>query len=105
KGLERGLASGVEMLCMGVSASETHSRKNTGMSVGEATGRIIAIARDAVSARRKVQVSVQSAFGCGYEGNVPQERVMKIMEQFLEAGLRNISLADTAGQATPDVVG
>ena len=104
KGLERGLASGVEMLCMGVSASETHSRKNTGMSVGEATGRIIAIARDAVSARRKVQVSVQSAFGCGYEGNVPQERVMKIVEQFLEAGLRNISLADTAGHATPDRV-
>jgi len=104
KGLERGLASGVEMLCMGVSASETHSRKNTGMSVGEATDRIIAIARDAVSARRKVQVSVQSAFGCGYEGNVPQERVMKIVEQFLEAGLRNISLADTAGHATPDRV-
>ena len=45
KGLERGLACGVEMFCMGVSASETHSRKNTGMSVGEATDRIIAMAR------------------------------------------------------------
>src|SRR5512144_2835323 len=31
KGLERGLECGVEMFCMGVSASETHSRKNTGM--------------------------------------------------------------------------
>ncbi|MEK7249857.1 MAG: hydroxymethylglutaryl-CoA lyase [Bacteroidota bacterium] len=104
KGLERGLACGVEMFCMGVSASETHSRKNTGMSIAEATERIIAMAKTAASANKKVQVSVQSAFGCGYEGHVPQERVMKIVEQYLNAGIRNISLADTAGHATPDQV-
>lgn len=104
KGLERGLACGVDMFCMGVSASETHSQKNTGMSIAEATGRIIATAKAAEGAGKRVQVSVQSAFGCGYEGHVPQERVMKIVERFIEAGLRNISLADTAGHATPDNV-
>lgn len=104
KGLERGFACGVEMFCMGVSASETHSRKNTGMSVGEATSRIIAMAREAEKAGRNVQVSVQSAFGCGYEGCVPPERVIGIIRQYLEAGLRKVSLADTAGHATPDQV-
>jgi hydroxymethylglutaryl-CoA lyase len=104
KGLERGIDCGVEMFCMGVSASETHSRKNTGMSIDEATRRIVAMAKLAEAAERRVQVSVQSAFGCGYEGYVPQERVMKIVEQYLEAGLRNISLADTAGHATPEQV-
>jgi len=104
KGLERGLACGVEMFCMGVSASETHSRKNAGMSVAEATKRIIAMAGDASRAGKRVQVSVQSAFGCGYEGLVPQERVLGIAREFMEAGLRTISLADTAGHATPDSV-
>ncbi len=104
KGLERALACGVQMICMGVSASETHSRKNTGMSVAEATDRIIAMAKLASEAGRMVQVSVQSAFGCGFEGPVPQENVMRIVERYLEAGLRNISLADTAGYATPDQV-
>ncbi len=104
KGFERGLACGVEMFCMGVSASETHSRKNTGMSIAEATDQIIAIARKALTLKKKVQVSVQSAFGCGYEGYVPQERVMRIVEMYLDAGLRTISLADTAGHATPDQV-
>ncbi|MBZ0090118.1 MAG: hydroxymethylglutaryl-CoA lyase, partial [Thermoanaerobaculia bacterium] len=66
RGLERGLACGVELFCMGVSASETHSRKNTGMSIDDATRRIVAMARTALAARRRVQVSVQSAFGCGY---------------------------------------
>jgi len=104
KGLERGLACGVELFCMGVSASETHSRKNTGMSIEDANRRIIGMARSAVAAGRRAQVSVQSAFGCGYEGRVPRERVVAIVKTFLDAGLRSLSLADTAGHATPDDV-
>lgn len=104
KGLERGLACGVPMFCMGVSASETHSRKNTGMTIAEATDRIVAIARQALQEQRAVQVSVQSAFGCGYEGRVPHDRVLSIVRRYLDAGLTNISLADTAGHASPDAV-
>jgi hydroxymethylglutaryl-CoA lyase len=104
KGLERGLACGVEMICLGASASETHSRKNTGMGSEEATCRIVGAARQAVAAARKVQVSVQSAFGCGFEGPIPEERVFAMVRVYLEAGLRNISLADTAGHARPEQV-
>ncbi|MBL0210913.1 MAG: hydroxymethylglutaryl-CoA lyase [Holophagaceae bacterium] len=104
KGLERGLGCGVEMFCMGVSASETHSRKNTGMSSDDATSRIVAMALEAKAAGKKVQVSVQSAFGCGFEGLVTEGRVMRIVEEYLAAGLKAISLADTAGHAHPTQV-
>jgi hydroxymethylglutaryl-CoA lyase len=104
KGLERGLACGVGMFCVGVSASETHSRKNTGMSVAEATARITAMAQAALADKKRVQVSVQSAFGCGYEGPVPQEKVIGIVRRFLDSGLKAISLADTAGHGNPDQV-
>jgi hydroxymethylglutaryl-CoA lyase len=104
KGLERGLACGVDLFCMGVSASETHGRKNTGMGMLEATRRTIEIASEALAAGRRVQASVQSAFGCGYEGKVPREVVLAIVGRFLDAGLRNISLADTAGHAVPHQV-
>ena len=70
RGLERGLECGVEMFCLGASASETHSQKNTGMGTMEATQRIVGAAREALAAGRKVQVSVQSAFGCGSEGPI-----------------------------------
>ena len=101
KGLERGLACGVEMFCLGASASETHSMKNTGMGTEEATRRIIGAAKQAVVAGKKVQVSVQSAFGCGFEGPIPEERVLGMVRAYIEAGLRSISLADTAGHARP----
>lgn len=104
KGLDRALEVGVPLICLGVSASETHSRKNTGMGTEEAQRRIIATALAAKQAGRKVQVSVQSAFGCGFEGLIPEERVLGIVAAYLEAGLTAISLADTAGHAHPDQV-
>lgn len=104
KGLDRGLACGVQMYCLGVSASETHSRKNTGMSIADATDRIITTAQRALAQNTLVQVSVQSAFGCGFEGAVPHDRVLGIVRRYVDAGLRHISLADTAGHASPDQV-
>lgn len=104
KGMERAFKSNAGMICMGVSASETHSMKNTGMSVEEATKRIIAMALQAQSDSVSVQVSVQSAFGCGFEGKVPEAAVIKILEQYFANNLYNISLADTAGHAYPKQV-
>ncbi len=104
KGLDRALACGVSLVCMGVSASDTHSRKNVGLDTAEATRRIVATAKRAVEAGRSVQVSVQSAFGCGFEGAIPEERVLSIVRAYLDAGLNRISLADTAGHAYPEQV-
>ncbi|RPJ43275.1 MAG: hydroxymethylglutaryl-CoA lyase [Candidatus Latescibacterota bacterium] len=101
KGLERAMAAGVEMLCMGVSASETHSRKNTGMGTDEALSQILSMAVKAAAAGKTVQASVQSAFGCGFEGTIPRQRVLGIVAKYIEAGVSNISLADTAGHAHP----
>lgn len=101
KGFERGLACGVEYFCLGASASDTHSRKNTGMSTAEAMTRIIAIAQRALASGAMAQVSVQSAFGCGYEGAIPRQRVLEMVQRYLDAGLLHISLADTAGHAHP----
>lgn len=104
RGFDRGMESGVDMFCMGVSASETHSMKNTGMTIAEAEERIIKIARKAMDNNKKIQCSVQSAFGCGFEGEIPEERVINIVRKYIDAGIKNISLADTAGYAKPDQV-
>ena len=101
RGLDRGLAAGCRDFCMGVSASDTHGRKNTGMSTAEAVTRIVATARAAIAAGARVQLSVQSAFGCGYEGPIPPSRVIELVHTFADSGFTAISLADTAGHATP----
>jgi hydroxymethylglutaryl-CoA lyase len=62
------------------------------------------MAKEAMSAGKIFQASVQSAFGCGYEGPIDQEKVLSIVKAYLNAGIRNISLADTAGHAQPQQV-
>lgn len=104
KGMERAIEAKVGKILMGVSASETHSQKNTKMTVDEATSRIINIAKECIAAGKEIQVSVQSAFGCGFEGKIPKEKVINIVAKYLENGLTNISLADTAGHANPKQV-
>lgn len=104
KGLERGLVCGVDMFCMGVSASPMHSMKNTGMTPSEALPRILNMAKQALSTGKRVQASVQSAFGCGYVGPIAPSAVLDIVKAYLDAGLRSISLADTAGHANPPQV-
>jgi hydroxymethylglutaryl-CoA lyase len=86
---------------MGVSASEAHSRRISGMGTAEAVVRILKMAGAAVEAGASVQLSVQSAFGCGYEGRIEPSRVVDLARRFVDAGFRTISLADTAGHATP----
>lgn len=104
KGMERAYKCNTEMLCMGVSASETHSMKNTGMTTADATSRIIKMAIQAIDDGKLVQVSVQSAFGCGFEGKIDENQVYEIVNKYLEADITNISLADTAGHAYPEQV-
>lgn len=101
KGLDRARAAGVDYLCMGASASDTHSRKNSGVSTEDAVARTIAMGKRALADGATVQVSVQSAFGCGFEGEIPQQRVVDIIQRYLDAGLMQVSLADTAGHAQP----
>ena len=101
KGLDRGLACGVDLFCMGVSASDTHSLKNSGKNTHDALDAILPMAIRATELGKDVQLSVQSAFGCSYEGNVPEENVVQIVRQYIDNGFTQISLADTSGMASP----
>lgn len=104
KGLERAMNCGVGMVCIGASASETHSMKNTGKTVEDAVSRLIKMAQEVEKTNIKLQVSVQSAFGCGFEGDINENKIYGIVDRYLNAGIKLISLADTAGYANPSQV-
>lgn len=104
KGLERALQTGVDIICTGVSASNTHSLKNTGMDTETALETIIDITKIINEHNIDYQVSIQSAFGCGYEGRIDEGKVLAIATKLIDNGILNISLADTSGYAYPEKV-
>ncbi|MGZ6291466.1 MAG: hydroxymethylglutaryl-CoA lyase [Syntrophales bacterium] len=104
RGLERAMLCGVPQVGVYVSASETHSRKNSNVSIAEAmreAGMLIGKARHA---GMEVRAGVMNAFGCAYEGNVPQAKVIKLVKDLLKKEPDEICLADTSGMANPSQV-
>jgi len=101
KGLDRAIQCGVPHVGIYVSASETHSRKNSNMSIAEAmkeAGNLIAKAQ---GAGLEVRAGVMNAFGCAYEGSVPLGRVLTLVKEFMKREPDEICLADTSGVANP----
>ncbi|SFN07382.1 hydroxymethylglutaryl-CoA lyase [Thermodesulforhabdus norvegica] len=101
KGLERALRAGCRKVEISVSASETHSVRNTGMRLGEALKELEDMIREAKREGLAVRAGVQCAFGCRMEGMVPPSRVMEIVSRELDLGADEIALADTTGMADP----
>ncbi len=101
KGLERALASGMDHLSMSSSASDAHSLKNVKRPATEAFTTLLELTRRAVSAGVRVRAGIQCAFGCVYEGAVPEERVVAMAVRLAETGAGEINLADTTGMADP----
>ena len=104
KGLERAIACGAKHLSMSVSASETHSLKNTNCSTEEAWSRIESLILSAKEHGITVRAGVMTAFGCAYEGPVSPERVLHLVERYIALGVDEINLADTAGLGNPRLV-
>lgn len=100
-GLDRALAVGLGHLSISISASETHSRKNTNRSVDEGRAAITPVIERALSKGVTVRAGIQSALGCGFEGRIDPARVIAIAREFAAIGVQEINIADTAGLANP----
>jgi len=99
RGLERAVRCGVTHLSMSSSASNTHSLKNVRRSAQDALNDMTGLIRSAVSSGIEVRAGVQCAFGCLYEGNVPDDKVLEMASAFAQAGASEVNLADTTGMA------
>ncbi|MGY4630216.1 hydroxymethylglutaryl-CoA lyase [Bradyrhizobium sp. USDA 4486] len=103
KGAERALAAGVDEVNFVMSASETHNRANMGMDL---QGSLAALAEVSAAAGGRLQVNatLATAFGCPFEGEQDEAKVLRLIEAYLRVGAQGITLADTTGVANPQLV-
>jgi hydroxymethylglutaryl-CoA lyase len=101
RGVARLHGAGLHAVDMGVSASDTHSTKNTGKPTSEKVAEMHEMIAAALDVKLRVRAAVQCAFGCVYEGAIAQGKVLNIAKQFVEQGAHEIALADSTGMANP----
>jgi hydroxymethylglutaryl-CoA lyase len=101
RGAERALAAGFREIEAVVSASDTHNRKNVNRSTAESLDDIALLLDAAHHNGATAQVIVSTAWGCPYEGDVPEARVVEVASRAVRDGADAISFGDTTGMATP----
>ena len=60
-----------------------------------------AMAKEARAAGVRVRAGIQTAFGCAYEGEVSQKKVVDLVRQTLDMGIDELALSDSTGMANP----
>jgi len=104
KGYERAQAALCPEVGMAIAASESFSQRNQGSSIDEAVAAWREIAETAHSAGIRAQITISTAFGCPFEGEVPIERVVRLAERVAAGRPDEIAVADTIGVAVPTQV-
>jgi hydroxymethylglutaryl-CoA lyase len=102
RGAERALATGrIDQLGAVAVATDTFAMANQGQTSDgsvEAASEIITMAR---AAGRTGQATIAAAFGCPFEGEVAEDRVVEMARRLAEAGPVEVALADTIGVGNP----
>jgi hydroxymethylglutaryl-CoA lyase len=103
KGAQAALEAGVHKLTMPVSASVAHSLANVRKTPTEMVEEVRAISelRNAIAPRVKLEAGISTAFGCTLQGLVPEDDVIRLAAQCIEAGADESGLSDTVGYANP----
>ncbi|GIK34037.1 MAG: hydroxymethylglutaryl-CoA lyase [Gammaproteobacteria bacterium] len=104
KGFERARDAGLGEIGMAVVASDTYNQRNQGVPTSESVKAWLAIARAAKAAGMRANVMISSAFGCPFEGDVPLQRVLDLVDQVLPGEPVELGIADSIGVGVPTQV-
>ena len=110
RGVERAIATrdgarGVDEAGCVIVASDSFGIANQRQTVAEGLAANRAMIARARAVGLRAQVTIAASFGCPFEGDVPQDRVLDIAGAMVEAGAEEIAFADTIGVAVPSQVG
>ncbi|MDT0506459.1 hydroxymethylglutaryl-CoA lyase [Novosphingobium sp. MMS21-SN21R] len=102
RGAERAIATGAlhELGAVCVS-TDTFAMANQGQTSEESVAAAKAIIAMAQDAGLKGQATIAATFGCPFEGEVGEDRVVAMAVALAEAGPIEVALADTIGVADP----
>jgi len=104
KGYARAVAAGVDEVHYAFAATDEFGRRNQNATTEEGLKTALALVARARSERMPITVTLSVAFGCPFEGPVPPERVLSIVERLMAVPPDEVCLADTIGVGVPSQV-
>ncbi|MFP8888383.1 hydroxymethylglutaryl-CoA lyase [Natrialbaceae archaeon A-CW2] len=101
-GMERAIEADLDKVNALVVISDGYRSKNQGgMTLEENLEQIRRIVELAAGTGIEVEAGLGTSFFCPYDGQIPQERTLGVVDAVLEAGVDEVTLATTMGMADP----
>jgi isopropylmalate/homocitrate/citramalate synthase len=100
-GYDRLVACGLDEVRFSFGATESFNQRNQNASVRESLEAALRIVERGRAAGIRTAVNISVAFGCPFEGNVDESRVLELAAEVAAARPDTILLADTIGVGVP----
>jgi hydroxymethylglutaryl-CoA lyase len=104
RGALRAIEAGMDELGAVCAASDGFAARNQGMTSDASLAMCCDVVRLAREHNRRAQITISTAFGCPFDGEVNPSRVVEMARLAAAAGPVEIAVADTIGVASPGEV-
>ncbi len=101
RGALRAIEAGLDELGAVCAASDGFAQRNQGQSSDESLTMCCEVVRLARQEGRRSQITISTAFGCPFDGEVDPQRVVQMAKIAASAGPLEVAIADTIGAAAP----
>jgi hydroxymethylglutaryl-CoA lyase len=104
RGALRAIEAGMDELGAVCAASDGFAARNQGMTSDASLAMCCEVVRLAREHGRRAQITISTAFGCPFDGEVNPSRVVEMARLAAASGPVEIAVADTIGVASPGEV-
>ena len=101
RGAERAIPAKLDELLGLITVSEAYQKKNQNMTLAEGVAEAIKTFRVVETAGVRFVMALGMSMWCAYEGKIPAAKVLSVLEQFRNAGMRRFYFAGSLGMEDP----
>jgi len=102
KGIERVYMTDCNAVAVFVGVSNTFNLKNINKTTEESLAELAPLIAELKAKDYFVRACISTSFYCPYEGKIDEDAVLALCEEFVQAGVDELSVADTIGMAAPN---
>jgi hydroxymethylglutaryl-CoA lyase len=101
KGIDRVYMSECKAVAFFVGVSNTFNQKNINKTTAASMAELKPLIAELKDKNYFVRACISTAFYCPYEGKINEDDTIRLCGEFVEAGVDELSVADTIGMAAP----
>ncbi|TYR82511.1 hydroxymethylglutaryl-CoA lyase [Priestia megaterium] len=101
KGLDKVFNTTCQAVALFIGVSDSFNQKNINKTTKESIEVLLPLVKQLKEKDMFIRTCISTSFYCPYEGKIDENKTIDLCSHFVEAGVHELSIADTIGMANP----